>query len=123
LLLSTDGGLFSHNTMTSSSWGTWNPPLDNLMLLGEGHFHWLTAMQEKAMTPMAMLLAATRNVARAYQVDRDLGTLEPGKIADLLILDQDPLTSAQHYRSIRMIMKEGVIVDRDALPTTRLLTH
>ena len=105
LLLSTDGGLFSQNTITDSSWSSWNPPADNLILLGEGHLHWLRAMEEKGMEPMAALRAATSNIARAYHVDKNLGTLEAGKIADLLILDQDPLASAENYQSIRVVMK------------------
>jgi imidazolonepropionase-like amidohydrolase len=74
------------------------------------------------MNPMATLMAATRNVARAFKVDKDLGTLEPGKFADLLILDKNPLEDAANYRSISLVMKEGHIVDRNALPTQRLLT-
>jgi imidazolonepropionase-like amidohydrolase len=122
LLLSTDGGLFSRNTVTSSSWESWNPPQENLILLGQGHVYWLLAMQEKRMQPMDALLAATRNIARAYHLDSDLGTLETGKIADLVILDEDPLISAMSYQSVRMVMKDGKIVDRDALPTMRLLS-
>jgi imidazolonepropionase-like amidohydrolase len=80
-------------------------------------------MEQKGMSPMAALLAATRNIARAYHVDRDLGTLEVGKLADLLILDRDPLVSAKHYQGIRLVMKEGRIVDRSSLPTSRLLTE
>ena len=122
LLLSSDGGIFSRNTLGSASWAGWNPPGENLILLGEGHIQWFSAMEEKGMKPMAALLAATRNIARAYRVERDLGTIEAGKIADLLILEQDPLVSATHYRSVRHVMKDGLIVDRNALPTRRLLT-
>ena len=42
-------------------------------------------------TPMDILIAATRNGAAAYGLEDDLGTVEEGKIADLLILDADPL--------------------------------
>jgi imidazolonepropionase-like amidohydrolase len=121
LLLSTDGGLFSQNTLTSDSWSTWNPPSENLILLGEGHFNWLLAMEQKGMEPIAALMAATRNIARAYRVDGELGTLEAGKIADLLILEKDPLTSAENYRSIERVMKAGSFVDRNRLPACRML--
>jgi imidazolonepropionase-like amidohydrolase len=86
------------------------------------HFYWLLAMQDKGMKPMAALMAATRNIAKAYKVDKTLGTLERGKLADLLILDRNPLEDAENYRSIHLVMKEGKIIDRDALPTQRLLT-
>lgn len=97
-------------------------PPGGTQVLGDSHFGQLRAMQEFGLSPMAVLMAATRNVARAYKADKDLGTLEPGKIADLLILDGNPLENVEHYRGIHMIMKEGKVVDRDALPTKRLIT-
>jgi len=71
---------------------------------------------------MEGLKAATRNIAVAYKRDKDLGTLEPGKIADMLILDKNPLQAAANYRSIHMILKEGAVVDRSALPLNPILT-
>jgi imidazolonepropionase-like amidohydrolase len=91
-------------------------------ILGDGHFVWFEAMQDMGMKPMTMLMAATRDVAQAYKVDKDLGTLERGKLADLLILERSPLEKAENYRSLSLVMKEGRVIDRDALPITRLLT-
>lgn len=71
---------------------------------------------------MEMLRAATRNIALAYRKDKDLGTLEGGKIADMLILDRNPLEAAENYRSIHMILKDGALVDRGALPVNPILT-
>jgi hypothetical protein len=122
VLLSSDAGIFSPNTTTSGFFKGATPPDDNLLILGQAHFHWLTAMEEKGMRPMDALMAATSNIARAYKVDRDLGTLEPGKLADLLILDRNPLESAANYRHISLVMKEGRVIDRDALPTRKVLT-
>jgi imidazolonepropionase-like amidohydrolase len=79
-------------------------------------------MQDLGAKPMAILMAATRNVAKAYKVDRDVGTLERGRLADLLVLNLNPLEDARNYRAIHLIMKEGRIIDRDNLPTERLLT-
>ena len=121
-MLSTDAGLFSADQVNSALWQQSQPQRENLMMLGEGHFHWLLAVQQKGMTPMDALMAATRNIARAYNVDRDLGTLEPKKLADLLILERNPLESAANYRSISLVLKGGQVVDRASLPTTRLLT-
>jgi imidazolonepropionase-like amidohydrolase len=125
LVLATDGGIFAADAATDplmkTSWAASGE--DNLNDLGQGHFFWLKAMEEKGLAPMEMLRAATRNVAVAYGKEKDLGTLEPGKIADLLVLDQDPLQSTDHYRSIHMIIKDGVIVDRDALPINPILTQ
>jgi imidazolonepropionase-like amidohydrolase len=121
ILLSTDGGVFSSDTLNSSFWKKYMPPRERLLELGEGHFNWLLAVEQKGMKPMDALLSATRNIARAYNVDKDLGTLEKGKIADLVVLDRNPLESATHYRSVSLVIKEGRIVDRDSLPTHRLL--
>ena len=52
--------------------------------------------------PMDILIAATRNGAAAYGLDDDLGTVEEGKIADLLILDADPLEDIGNLRQIHM---------------------
>jgi imidazolonepropionase-like amidohydrolase len=121
IVLSTDSGVWSVSTLNSAFWKQYDAP-QSLLVLGEGHFNWFVAMEQKGMPAMDSLLAATRNIARAYKVDKDLGTLEKGKIADLLILDENPLASAANYRSISLVMKEGSIVDREVLPTQRLLT-
>jgi imidazolonepropionase-like amidohydrolase len=124
LVLATDGGIFASEAATDplmkNSWAASGD--DNLNDLAQGHFTWLKAMEEKGMPPMQMLQAATRNVAVAYGKGQDLGTLQEGKVADLLILDQDPLASTQNYRSIGTIIKDGKIVDRDALPQQPLLS-
>ena len=122
LLLSTDAGLFSVETLNSSTWKSCQPPEENLLMLGEGHFHWLLAVEQKGMKPMDALMAATRNIARAYKVDQQLGTLEKGKLADLLLLDRNPLEAAANYRSISLVVKDGSVIDREALPTQRFLT-
>jgi imidazolonepropionase-like amidohydrolase len=90
--------------------------------MGEGHVMYMPALQDCGMSPMDTLMAATRNVARAFKVDKDLGTLERGKLADLVMLDRDPLRSTENYRSISIVMKEGEIIDRETLPTQRLIT-
>jgi imidazolonepropionase-like amidohydrolase len=118
LLLANDGSVWGPELATDPRrkkfWVA--PGEDDLSTLEGGHFVWLKAMEEMGMAPMEMLRAATRNIAAAYGKSTDLGTLEPGKLADLLILDRNPLASSENYRSIHMIIKEGAIVDRDALP-------
>jgi imidazolonepropionase-like amidohydrolase len=99
-----------------------NPPGD-FGVLGKQHFNVLMGAQDIRMKPMEALQAATRNIAKAYKVDKDLGTLEQGKFADLLVLDRDPLENAENYRAISVVMKGGQVIDRDALPTQRLLTR
>lgn len=93
-----------------------------LFNLADGHFGWFRAMEEKGCPPMRMLQAATRNIALAYGKDHDLGTLAAGKLADMIILDKNPLEAAANYRSIHAVLKEGLIIDRDALPKKPVLT-
>ncbi len=99
------------------------PDEHNLGSLGTGHFYWFEAMEEMGCAPMEMLKAATKNIAVAYQKDKDLGTLEAGKVGDLLILDKNPLQSAANYRSINSVIKDGAVVDRTALPLNPLFTR
>jgi imidazolonepropionase-like amidohydrolase len=74
------------------------------------------------MKPMDAIVAATRNIAAAYKKLDQFGTLEQGKLADLVILDADPLADLANIRRISLVMKDGRIVDRDALPLKRVLT-
>lgn len=91
--------------------------------LGQAHFNALMALEEEGMDPMTLLKTATSNVARAYKLgDKIGGSIEAGKKADLLILDANPLEGARNYRSLRTVIKDGKIVDRDALPLAPLVT-
>jgi imidazolonepropionase-like amidohydrolase len=91
-------------------------------VFGEAHFFWLEAMVEKGMTPMNAIVSSTKNGAAAYHHLEQFGTLEPGKFADLVILDADPLENISNVRKIALVMKEGSTVDRDRLPEQRVLT-
>ena len=126
ILLANDGAvLASEMTADPAFKKSWMGAPEEIALgrLATGHFVWLEAMEEKGMAPMEMLRAATRNIAIAYKKDADLGTLEAGKIADLLILDKNPLESARNYRTISKVVKDGADIDIDALPLTPLLTR
>ncbi len=64
------------------------------------------------MKPMDAILTTTRNAARALKLDQELGTLEPGKLADLIVVDGDPLKNIrclQEKKNIKVVMKEGRI--------------
>ncbi len=64
------------------------------------------------MTPMHALQTATINAARAIKVDSQLGTLEAGKLADVIAVDGNPLENIaclKEKRNIQMVMKEGRI--------------
>lgn len=91
--------------------------------LGRMHFNRMIGLQDVGASPMDILIAATRNGAAAYGLGDELGTVEQGKIADLLVLDADPLADIANMRSISMVIKDGRIVDRDALPSVKVLDY
>ena len=74
----------------------------------QGFFeHWeLQLMTESGLTPKQVITAATRNAA-AFLRAKDLGTLEPGKWADLIVLGKNPLDDIRNTRSIEMVMIAG----------------
>jgi imidazolonepropionase-like amidohydrolase len=76
----------------------------------------IEGLVELGMTPAQAIVAATRNGARASQGLKDYGTLEKGKLADILLLDADPLSDIHNIRKLSFVMKEGLVVDRDRLP-------
>jgi len=119
LLLATDAGMMDPDAAESMK-----PKLriERPTELGEGHFLWFKAMAEKGMTPMDAIVSATRNIAAAYHKLDQIGTLEPGKLADLVVLDANPLQDINNIRRISMVMKDGQVVDRDKLPLKKVLS-
>jgi Tol biopolymer transport system component len=79
-------------------------------------FHWqLWSLQTGGMSNLEALRAATLNGAEAIGLAHDLGSIEPGKLADLVILNKDPLEDIQNTTSIRYVMKNGELFDGDTL--------
>ena len=91
-------------------------------LLGEAELLNLRAMADRGMSPMQVLQAATYNVARAYHVDDQIGSLRAGLQADLLVLDQDPIASVENLRTVALVVQRGREVDVSALPAHPILT-
>jgi imidazolonepropionase-like amidohydrolase len=83
----------------------------------------IEGLVELGMTPAQAIVAATRNGAIASQALDDYGTLETGKLADILLLDANPLEDITNIRKLSMVMKEGVIIDRDRLPERPIWTR
>jgi hypothetical protein len=67
-------------------------------------------VEDVGLTPMQAILSATSWTADAFQ-QPDLGRLEAGKLADVIIIDSDPLTNILNLRSIDTVIKDGAIVD------------
>jgi imidazolonepropionase-like amidohydrolase len=61
-------------------------------------------------TPWQALVAATRSGAAVCGVGADLGTVEIGKIADLIVVGGNPLEDIQNVRKLRLVLKDGRIV-------------
>ena len=91
-------------------------------LIGEAEFIDMQAMQQRGMTPMMILQAATRNIAAAYHKLDAFGTLEAGKFADLIVVDADPLADIQNLRKQSTVVKEGRTIDVNSLPRNPILT-
>jgi imidazolonepropionase-like amidohydrolase len=88
-----------------------------MVLHGPSAYAELEAMQAVGLLPMDVLVAATRNGARAMGREQDLGTVEAGKVADLLVLDADPSADIANFRKLRQVIRAGVVHDRsDLLP-------
>ncbi len=72
-------------------------------------------MVANGMAPMDAILAGTRNAAELLGLDRELGTIEPGKVADLVAVEGNPLEDIRVLQSPVFVMHEGrVIVERQA---------
>ena len=83
---------------------------------GTGSVISLEGLVELGMTPMQAITAATKNGALAMRMQDQIGTIETGKLADLLLLGGDPLADIHNVRKLALVMQGGVVVDHARLP-------
>ena len=99
LKLLVDGGVaVAFGTDTGASIGRWR-----------GYFEHteMELMAEAGLTPMQILVTATSGAAKVMKLDTLVGTLEPGKAADLLVLSDNPLTDIRNMRTIESVWIAG----------------
>jgi imidazolonepropionase-like amidohydrolase len=81
--------------------------------------HWeIWMMAQGGMTPMEALRTATINPAKSLGFDNQIGSLKPGKLADLLVLDKNPLDDIYNTESIRYTMVNGRLYDAETMNET-----
>ena len=68
-------------------------------------------MQAAGMPAAAVLVAATSGNARSFGIDRSVGSIKAGLLADLVVVDGDPTRDVAAVRSARLVMKGGVVMD------------
>ena len=79
-----------------------------------GYFeHWeAELMVEAGLTPMQVIVSFSRNSSEALGIDRDYGTLAEGKVADMILLNSNPLGNIRNLRDIHAVYVGGGAVDR-----------
>ena len=96
------GGIISNGTDTGG--GSSIP--------GIGLIHEMEILEEAGMTPMQVIQATTVNTTKFLHMEKDLGTVEAGKLADVVVLSADPLASISNVHKIDTVIKDGKVFDR-----------
>lgn len=87
----------------SHTWGPYAEP--NL-----AYFHEMELFREAGLSTMEIIQAATIENARFFRIEERLGSLEKGKIADLIVVEGDPLKDIKAMRNLKKVMLNGVWV-------------
>lgn len=94
--------------------GTDGPGM-GLLLPGFGLQRELELLVESGLSPLQALRAATSTSAEALAKEDRLGSLEPGKLADVVVLDADPLLAIQNVKKVRTVVQGGKVYEPGAL--------
>jgi imidazolonepropionase-like amidohydrolase len=90
-------------------------PVYTSLLPGFAYHRELLAMTYAGLPPSAVLKAATINGAKALGIEDKLGTVEPGKLADLIVVSGNPVHDIKAARNVRFVIKDGVVHDPEVL--------
>jgi imidazolonepropionase-like amidohydrolase len=82
---------------------------------GDGIHRELELLVESGLTPLEAIRAATYDAARVMRAEREWGSLEPGKRADVLVVAGRPAERISDTRKVDLVIREGRILDRRAL--------
>ena len=80
------------------------------VVIGKAAHMELQLLVEAGLTPSEALAAGTKTAAGVIRRQEDLGTIEPGKLADLIAVAGDPLRDITTSRAIRLVVKNGTVV-------------
>lgn len=80
-----------------------------LTLHGPAIYAEMEAMQASGMTPMQVIVSSTAIAARAMGLDKQIGTIEKGKDADLVIVGGNPAGDVANLRKVRYVVRSGVV--------------
>ena len=83
----------------------------------------IEGLVELGMSPAQAIVAGTKHGAIAARGLAEFGTLEAGKRADVLVLDANPLEDIKNLRKVSTVIKDGALIDREALPKARVLSR
>lgn len=73
----------------------------------------ITLMKKAGMTTNQIITACTKHAAAVCNMSAKIGTLEAGKIADILVVKGNPLENLEHLKQVRMVIRSGYIVYKD----------
>jgi imidazolonepropionase-like amidohydrolase len=71
-------------------------------------------MKEAGMTAKQIIIAGTKHTAFVCNLEKELGTIEPGKIADIIILADNPLVDLESLLNVQMVIHDGKIIKKES---------